>query len=61
MLKVNDNFSLSIQTPDGSLSFPAQVRTRPGGYRLSFPDARRITLSGKEVDDLVSYLLHTGG
>jgi putative heme-binding domain-containing protein len=60
MLKVNDNFSLSIQTPDGAFHFlpKAQLAQVDIGSRSLMPAGS--TLSGKEVDDLVSYLLKTG-
>lgn len=59
MLKVNDNFSLSMQTQDGSFHFfpkPELARIEIGSRSLMPPS----TLNVKEVDDLVSYLLHTG-
>ena len=60
MLKVNDNFSLSIQTPDGAFHFlpKAQLSQVDIGSRSLMPAAS--ALSSKEVDDLVSYLLKTG-
>ncbi|MGB8538573.1 MAG: c-type cytochrome [Acidobacteriaceae bacterium] len=59
MLRTNNNFSLSLQTLDGSFHFlPKSELTRVelGSHSL-MPAA---TLNNKEVDDLVSYLLHTG-
>jgi cytochrome c oxidase cbb3-type subunit 3 len=59
MLKVNDNFSLTLQTPDGAFHFLSKAdlsRVDFGAHSL-MPAS---TLSGKEVDDLVSYLLQTG-
>lgn len=62
ILKVKDNFSLSIQTMDGGFRFfqnsdLAQVDL--GSHSL-MPANYRSTLDSKEVDDLVSYLLRTG-
>jgi putative heme-binding domain-containing protein len=59
MLKVNDNFSLSLQTLDGTFHFlpRSELAQIDIGSRSLMPAAS--TLSGKEVDDLVSYLLHT--
>jgi cytochrome c oxidase cbb3-type subunit III len=60
MLKVKDNFSLSIQTPDGAFHYlPNSKLARVDLYSSSLMPAGS-TLSGKEVDDLVSYLLRTG-
>ena len=59
MLKVNNNFSLSLQTLDGSFHFfpkPQLAKVDIGSRSLMPPS----TLNGKDVDDLVSYLLHTG-
>jgi cytochrome c oxidase cbb3-type subunit 3 len=59
MLRTNNNFSLSLQTPDGSYHFlPKSELTQVeiGAHSL-MPAA---TLNSKEVDDLVSYLLRTG-
>jgi cytochrome c oxidase cbb3-type subunit III len=59
MLKVSDNFSLSLQTPDGAFHFlrRSELAQVDIGSRSLMPAA--TTLGGKEVDDLVSYLLHT--
>ena len=59
MLKVKDNFSLSIQTPDGAFHFlpNSELAQVDFGSRSLMPAS---TLSGKDVDDLVSYLLQTG-
>ena len=59
MLRTNNNFSLSLQTLDGSFHFlPKSELTQVeiGSHSL-MPAA---TLNGKEVDDVVSYLLRTG-
>ena len=59
MLKVSDNFSLSLQTPDGAFHFlpRSELAQIDIGSRSLMPAAS--TLGSKEVDDLVSYLLHT--
>jgi len=60
MLKVKDNFSLSIQTPDGAFHYlPNSELAHVDLYSHSLMPAGS-TLSGKEVDDLVGYLLRTG-
>jgi cytochrome c oxidase cbb3-type subunit 3 len=60
MLKVRDNFSLSIQTPDGAFHYlPNSELAHVDLYAHSLMPAGS-TLSSKEVDDLVSYLLRTG-
>lgn len=61
MLKVNDNFSLSLQTLDGTFHFlpKSELAQVDIGSRSLMPAAS--TLSSKEVDDVVSYLLHTAG
>ena len=59
MLRTNNNFSLSLQTLDGSFHFLAKSelsRVDVGSHSL-MPTA---ALNSKEVDDLVSYLLRTG-
>src|SRR5580704_917694 len=60
MLKVNDNFSLSIQTQDGAFHFlpKSELAQVDIGSRSLMPAAS--ALDSKEVDDLVSYLLRTG-
>jgi cytochrome c oxidase cbb3-type subunit III len=59
MLKLNDNFSLSLQTPDGSFqSFLKSDLTQVDfGSRSLMPPAK---LNSKEMDDLISYLLQVG-
>jgi cytochrome c oxidase cbb3-type subunit 3 len=59
MLKVRDNFSLTIQTPDGAFHyFPKSelVQADLGSRSLMPPSELKST----EVDDLLSYLLNTG-
>jgi putative heme-binding domain-containing protein len=59
MLKVNDNFSLSIQTLDGAFHFlpKSELAQMDFGSHSLMPASK---LNGKEMDDLVSYLLNTG-
>ena len=60
MLKVKDNFSVSIQTPDGAFHYlPNSELAHVDLYSHSLMPAGS-TLSTKEVDDLVSYLLRVG-
>jgi cytochrome c oxidase cbb3-type subunit 3 len=60
MLKVKDNFSVSIQTPDGAFHYlPNSQLAHVDLYSHSLMPAGS-TLGGREVDDLVSYLLHSG-
>jgi cytochrome c oxidase cbb3-type subunit 3 len=60
MLKIRDNFSLSIQTPDGAFHYlPNSALAHVDLYSSSLMPAGSA-LSSKEVDDLVSYLLRTG-
>ena len=59
MVRTNNNFSLSLQTLDGSFHFLAKselTRVDVGSHSL-MPTA---ALNSKEVDDLVGYLLRTG-
>jgi putative heme-binding domain-containing protein len=60
MLRINDNFSLSLQTPDGQYHFlPKSELTQVDiGSRSLMPAA--AGLSDQEVDDLISYLLEIG-
>jgi cytochrome c oxidase cbb3-type subunit III len=60
MLRINDNFQLSLQTPDGQFHFLAKsdLKQVDIGSRSLMPAA--TSLSDKEVDDLVSYLIKTG-
>ena len=59
MLKINDNFSLSLQTLDGAFHFlpKPELAQVDIGSRSLMPAAN---LNSKEVDDLVSYLLVPG-
>jgi cytochrome c oxidase cbb3-type subunit III len=60
MLRINDNFSLSLQTPDGQFHFlPKSDLTQVDiGSRSLMPAS--ASLSDKELDDLIAYLLKTG-
>jgi cytochrome c oxidase cbb3-type subunit 3 len=59
MLKLNDNFSLSLQTLDGSFhSFlKSELAQVDFGSHSLMPPAK---LNSKEMDDLISYLLQAG-
>jgi cytochrome c oxidase cbb3-type subunit III len=59
MLKAHDNFSVTLQTADGSFHYypNADVSKLNIGSHSLMPAA---SLNSKEVDDLVSYLLETG-
>jgi cytochrome c oxidase cbb3-type subunit III len=59
LLKINDNFSLSLQTLDGKFHyFPkSELAQVDFGSRSLMPAS---TLNSKEVDDLISYLQRTG-
>jgi putative heme-binding domain-containing protein len=60
MLRVKDNFSVSIQTPDGAFHYlPNAQLAHVDLYSHSLMPAGSA-LSGKEVDDLVSYLIQAG-
>ena len=59
MLKVNDNFSLSLQTPDGDFHFLPRSELAQVDIGSSSLMPAASTLSSKEVDDLVSYLMQT--
>ena len=59
MLKVHDNFSVTLQTEDGNFHYypNADLARLDVGTRSLMPAA---SLNNKELDDLVSYLLQTG-
>jgi cytochrome c oxidase cbb3-type subunit III len=59
MLKLNDNFSVSLQTLDGTYhSFlKSELAQVDFGSHSLMPPAK---LNSKEIDDLVSYLLQAG-
>jgi hypothetical protein len=60
MMKVNSNFTLTLQTPDGKFHFLPKAELSKidiGGHSLMPPTT---SLTSKEMDDLVSYLLRAG-
>lgn len=61
-LRVQDNFSISIQTMDGAFHyFPkSQLTSLDIGTRSLMPDDYRSRLSDAEINDLVSYLIRIG-
>ena len=61
-LRAQDNFSISIQTMDGSFHyFPKSLLASVEiGARSLMPDDYRSRLSDSEVNDLVSYLIRIG-
>jgi putative heme-binding domain-containing protein len=62
VLKVDDNFSVSIQTMDGEFHFFQKSRLAHidlGSHSL-MPGNYGSTLNDKQINDLVSYLLHVG-
>jgi putative heme-binding domain-containing protein len=59
MLRGNDNFSLTLQTPDGAFHFLNKsdlAKVELGSHSLMPP---ATGLSSKELDDLMSYLIHS--
>ncbi len=62
MLKVNDNFSVSIQTMDGDFHFfqKSQLTHIDLGSHSLMPVNYKSTLNDQQINDLVSYLLHVG-
>jgi cytochrome c oxidase cbb3-type subunit III len=60
MLKVKDNFSVSLQTPDGAFHYlPNSELAHVDLYSHSLMPAGS-GLSSKDLDDLVSYLIQAG-
>jgi putative heme-binding domain-containing protein len=59
ILKGNNNFSLSLQTADGAFHFlqKTDLTKVDLGSRSLMPATK---LDGKEMDDLISYLLQAG-
>jgi cytochrome c oxidase cbb3-type subunit III len=59
LLKIDDNFSLSLQTLDGKFHFfpKSDLAQVDFGSRSLMPAS---TLNSKQVDDLISYLQRTG-
>ena len=62
MLKVDDNFSVSIQTMDGDFHFfqKSQLTHIDLGSHSLMPVNYGSMLNGEQINDLVSYLLHVG-
>jgi putative heme-binding domain-containing protein len=62
MLKVDDNFSVSIQTMDGEFRFfqKSQLTHIELGSHSLMPGNYGSMLNDKQIYDLVSYLLHVG-
>jgi cytochrome c oxidase cbb3-type subunit 3 len=57
-----DNFSLQLQTTDGSFHFltKSEVRSIERQPRSLMPDDYQLRLTSKEIDHLVSFLMTTG-
>jgi cytochrome c oxidase cbb3-type subunit III len=62
MLKVDDNFSVSIQTMDGNFHFlpKSELTHIDRGSHSLMPVVYGSMLNDEQVNDLVSYLLHVG-
>jgi putative heme-binding domain-containing protein len=62
MLRVDDNFSVSIQTMDGDFHFfrKSQLTQIDLGSHSLMPVNYGSTLNDQQINDLVSYLLHVG-
>ena len=62
MLKVDDNFSVSIQTMDGNFHFfqKSQLTYIDLGSHSLMPVNYGSMLNDEKINDLVSYLLHVG-
>ena len=62
MLKVDDNFSVSIQTMDGDFLFfqKSQLIHIDLGSHSLMPVYYRSMLNDEQINDLISYLLHVG-
>jgi cytochrome c oxidase cbb3-type subunit III len=62
MLKVDDNFSVSIQTMDGDFHFfqKSQLSHINLGSHSLMPANYGSMLNDEQINDLVSYLLHVG-
>jgi len=62
MLKVEDNFSVSIQTMDGDFHFfpKSQLTHIDLGSHSLMPVNYGSMLNDEQINDLVSYLLHVG-
>ena len=62
MLKVDDNFSVSIQTMDGDFHFfqKSELTHIDLGSHSLMPVYYGSMLNGEQINDLISYLLHVG-
>jgi putative heme-binding domain-containing protein len=62
MLKVEDNFSVSVQTMDGDFHFfqKSQLTHMDLGSQSLMPVNYGSMLSDEQINDLISYLLHVG-
>jgi cytochrome c oxidase cbb3-type subunit 3 len=62
MLKVDDNFSVSLQTMDGDFHFfqKSQLTHIDLGSHSLMPANYKSMLNDQQINDLVSYLLHVG-
>ncbi|MFL6304796.1 MAG: c-type cytochrome [Candidatus Sulfotelmatobacter sp.] len=62
LLKVEDNFSVSIQTMDGEFHYfqKSQLTHLDLGSHSLMPGNYGSILNDTQINDLVSYLLHTG-
>jgi putative heme-binding domain-containing protein len=62
MLKVEDNFSVSVQTMDGNFHFfqKSQLTHIDLGSQSLMPVNYGSMLSDEQINDLISYLLHVG-
>jgi putative heme-binding domain-containing protein len=62
VLRVEDNFSLSLQTLDGAFHFfqKSNLAKIDFGSHSLMPETYGSTLTNAEVDDLIAYLIRTG-
>lgn len=62
VLRAEDNFQISLQTTDGSFHFVdrADIAERKNEAHPGAGGGRGSALSRVEIDDLVSFLIHTG-
>jgi cytochrome c oxidase cbb3-type subunit III len=62
LLKVDDNFSISIQTMDGNFHFfqKSQLTHIDLGSHSLMPDSYGSMFNDEQINDLVSYLLQVG-
>jgi cytochrome c oxidase cbb3-type subunit III len=62
IVRINDNFSIALQTLDGSFRFfqKSDLKQIDLGSHSLMPDNYGSTLNGKELNDLISYILSVG-